>query len=175
MNRALTRMFAVLFVVTLILAWPIRPALAADPYGIDFTVADVASVQAELRAEGLGLVADRLLVRHTVPIPAPGGRHWGMGFTTSSNWAGFVADMGAGGTNSLDEARGFFTARPVSTSAAVCSFVGIGGFNGTNLWQAGLDQLAMQGWVEAYPGRAAYFTFPISSGDTMFARVVDNR
>lgn len=165
------RMLAFLVAIT---AWIVGPGASpgyARMNGVDFASGDLSAVRAHLLATDAGGVADHLIQRHTAVVPGPAGVKWGAGARTSSNWAGYVDDLGSTGVL-VGEARIFVKAKFVnSSSPRIGSWAGIGGVNGGNLWQAGIDDYTMTLWTELLPASPVYTTITASTGDTIFSDV----
>jgi len=122
-----------------------------------------------LLARGLTDVVAHLRTRVETPLPTQPVVYWTIVDGQSPNWGGYVADQGNTG-NWVNESRAFFHVRQVTGGPAVGTWGGVGGVNGTNLAQTGVDQLRMQAWVELFPNPATYL-FSIGNGDTMFSNV----
>jgi hypothetical protein len=56
----------------------------------------------------------------------------------------------------------------------VATWAGVGGFNGTNLAQTGVDQWLNEAWVELYPNTPTYEFF-VNNGDYMYSNVSYDR
>ncbi len=174
-SRPFSHLSGLCIVLALVLAWPARPAAAAGPTVIDPTTPDLATLIAHYQKTGLPQIADSLKNGHrvTTPLPAPAKAvRYGIVNRTSSVWAGYIADMANNG-NWVSEARGFFTVSPTGGGNNVASWTGIGGFNGQNLWQTGVDQTLMLAWTELYPAGPQYW-YGVHAGDLMFSDVFSN-
>ena len=103
----------------------------------------------------------------------------------SGNWAGYVAAPSSG--SGVTAVSGSWTVPPAGTLPPGLSsdWVGIGGFNSTDLIQTGtqqtsppLDQLlgspTYSAWYELLPGPQITFGGPVGPGDHMTASIVSN-
>jgi hypothetical protein len=123
-----------------------------------------------LRARGYGQYVDRMIHRIDRVDSRFVGIKWGIVEGSSSNWGGYIADVNGTG-NFVSQTQGFFNVTQVTSTPAVSSWTGVGGVYGTKkLWQTGIDQYALQAWIEFFPDSALYF-FPVHVGDQIFSNV----
>src|SRR5262249_38189088 len=96
-------------------------------------------------------------------------------YTTAAAWDGYVAN-GSG----FDMAEAHFTVPSYSGSvsgATAAEWVGIGGYTGDRIWQAGVENDPVNGtkfWYEAFPSPPVYLsasTIGVAAGNTVFAYV----
>jgi Peptidase A4 family len=119
-----------------------------------------------------GKVASRMLHRVTTPMASQHHVAYSIAQTTSSNWGGYVADTSATGIHVDASFSEFNASRAAGTDTA--SWVGVGGFHGGNVAQAGIDQSLMESWYEFFPNPPV-FLYSVNSGDEMYDLVLRDR
>ncbi|HET8844232.1 MAG TPA: hypothetical protein VFN35_22385 [Ktedonobacteraceae bacterium] len=132
----------------------------------------VAYAQQLIRQLGGVQAASRMLYRVTKPMASQPHVTFGNAQTTSSNWGGYVADTSGTGIHVDSSFSEFNVSRAAGTDTA--SWVGVGGFHGGNLAQAGIDQSLMESWYEFFPNPPV-FLYSINSGDEMYDLVLRDR
>ncbi len=130
-----------------------------------FQLSDARAKQLALRFGGQKAVAHML---HRVTKPLPTQAHTSYDATTDYNWAGYVSDTSSTGNTVNASSADFNVSRASGTDTA--SWVGIGGFNGGNLAQTGVDDSQLESWYEFYPSPPV-FLYRVNSGDSMYGTV----
>lgn len=124
-------------------------------------------------------VAARMLYRVTTPLPPQEqyDQHFSIAVDYNPIWAGYSADI----LNTpywSNGASANFPALPICVTSGCNSigmgeWVGVGGADGPNLIQTGVDMVHKTAWYEMLPA-AAVNVFLINDGDSMYADVALN-
>ena len=135
---------------------------------IEYSISDEYA-KAEAARSGGQSVVDHMVTRATKALGVSKFRYYTT--TTSGDWAGYAADV-SGQSIIVEGVNGYFYNE--STCGAFCadvaSWVGVGGYNGSNLIQVGVDQTTNQAWYELLPANAVN-EFSVSNGDKMYGDV----
>jgi hypothetical protein len=108
-----------------------------------------------------------MLVRTTAESTADSG----VRYATSGNWGGYVADV-LTTPYWVDGAFGTFYAQLVcSTCNNLASWVGVGGWNGNYIAQAGFDERLDRAWYELWPNAPVYLNIYPAAGNALYVDV----
>lgn len=178
------RFLAGLAVIALAAAVTATPSGSYHPYGaisgaplgeppipvVEFPITEEYAKAFVLKYEGAAVVG-RMINRYVPPIgKRPSNVYWGVYQNLDSqNWGGYISDTSGAFVHRVNGTTGYFNVVQVS-GPQVGAWTGVGGFNGQNLAQNGVDQRAMQTWYELYPNPAVYL-FGVNNGDLIFSKV----
>ena len=145
-----------------------KKAIPIRAYGISTQRAQALAMQfskGKITTRSLRRIQHR--VQQQLPIKAT-KKFTSPTYTSSSNWAGYVADT-AGTIYQADAVSGAFNVSPES-GTVTASWVGLGGFNSGSLIQTGVDQSIDATWYELLPDYPVYLYY-VNPGDTMYGEV----
>ncbi len=128
-----------------------------------FHLSDARAKQLALRFGGRKAFAHML---HRVTKPLSTQVH--VSYATSGNWAGYVSDTSSTGNTVNSSSADFNVSSTSGTDTA--TWVGIGGYNGGNLAQTGVDDTQRASWYEFYPNPPV-FLYYVNPGDSMYGTV----
>jgi Peptidase A4 family len=145
-----------------------HPATSGSSESREFAITD-AYGRAEARQFGGQRVADRMLERTTTETSLSNSVSYAS--LTDPNWGGWVADTVAK-PYWVNGAFGYFYAQYVcATCNPLGSWVGVGGFNGTNIVQSGFDEKLHRAWYQLSPNKAVYLKIYPAAGDELYVDV----